>query len=77
MQRCKHAEQLQVPVGLDKESKKCQAPLTLADRDAGGGENLSEGDHGRFRRAVGQLLWLAGDRPDLRYGLKHYWLDQD
>eukprot|EP00971_Amphidinium_carterae_P008321 164229-Amphidinium_carterae.2 len=28
-------------------------------------KNLSEGDHERFRRAVGQLLWLARDRPDL------------
>eukprot|EP00971_Amphidinium_carterae_P057034 1127634-Amphidinium_carterae.4 len=39
---------------------------TAKNRDVGGGENLSEGDHERFRRAVGQLLWLAGD---LRYAV--------
>eukprot|EP00971_Amphidinium_carterae_P161881 3209050-Amphidinium_carterae.3 len=33
------------------------------------GENLNEGNQERFRRAVEQLLWLAGDRPDLRYAV--------
>eukprot|EP00971_Amphidinium_carterae_P295334 5865131-Amphidinium_carterae.4 len=77
----KYAEQLQVLVGFGKESTNCQVPLTLADRDAGGGESLSEGDHERFMRAVGQLLWLAGDRPiregSSLPGLKPYWLKQD
>eukprot|EP00971_Amphidinium_carterae_P307256 6106164-Amphidinium_carterae.2 len=39
----KHAEQLQVLVGLGKESKECQVPLALADRDAGGGEEIAKG----------------------------------
>eukprot|EP00971_Amphidinium_carterae_P080391 1590839-Amphidinium_carterae.2 len=49
------------------------APManTLAEqfKDTEKGENLSQGDHERFGRAVGQLLWLAGDRPDLMYAV--------
>eukprot|EP00971_Amphidinium_carterae_P145170 2876412-Amphidinium_carterae.1 len=43
-----------------------QGPI---DRDTEKGEHLKEGDHETFRRAVGQPLWLAGDRPHLRYAL--------
>eukprot|EP00971_Amphidinium_carterae_P062249 1232304-Amphidinium_carterae.3 len=64
-----YAEQLQVLVGLGKDSKKCQVPLIPADRDTESGENLNERDHEKYRRAVGQLLWLAGDRLDLRYAV--------
>ena len=33
-------------------------------------ELLSEHDHKRYRRVVGQLLWLSSIRPDIQYSVK-------
>eukprot|EP00971_Amphidinium_carterae_P058416 1155627-Amphidinium_carterae.1 len=65
----KYAAQLQTLVGLSSESKGCLVPLTANDRDQPKGEELSLKEHEDFRRAVGQLLWLAADRPDLRFAV--------
>eukprot|EP00971_Amphidinium_carterae_P124905 2474349-Amphidinium_carterae.1 len=38
--------------------KQCQVPLTPTDGDTDKGENPNEGNHERFRRAIGQTYSL-------------------
>ena len=54
-----------------KQCRPALAPGTDALRKQLDCEPLDPEDHKRYRRAVGQLLWLSSVRPDVMYAVKH------
>ena len=53
-----------------KQCRPALAPGTDALRKQLDCEPLDPEDHKRYRRAVGQLLWLSSVRPDIMYAVK-------
>ena len=61
-----YAEDLARIFGLDDGSKESPTPAATT-RPTGQPQQLDDGMARQLRTAIGKILWLSGDRPDLRY----------